>query len=73
MTAVLISVLKLPSAPIKIARVDLCGANVADVYQRRGEREKNPLIKLDNMCRGAEGGGVKEISGFVNGDVYMAH
>lgn len=71
MTVVLISVLKLSSAPRKIARVDLCGTNVADVYQRRGEREKNPLIKLDNMCRGAEG--IKEISGFVNGDVYMAH
>lgn len=56
MTVVLISILQLSSAPVKIARVDLCATNVADVYQRRGEREKNPLIKLDNMCRGAEGG-----------------
>lgn len=68
MTVVLISVLKLSSAPMKTVRVDLYGTIVVDVYQRWGEREKNPLIKLDNMCRG----GIKEISGFVNGDVYMA-
>lgn len=66
-----------PYLPLQRATVpiDLCGERGKHICasQERGDEERRLLIKLDVICRGAEGEGNPYIGRFFEHEVGMAH